>query len=626
MSWKGGPRFMTRRLTVAQAIISFLQNQYVERDGAQHRFFEGCFGIFGHGNVAGIGQALEQDSCLRYYLFRNEQAMVHAASAFAKASFRLRAMVCTSSIGPGATNMVTGAAAATVNRLPVLLLPGDIFARRNVAPVLQQLESPLTQDISVNDCFKPVSRYWDRVQRPEQLLTSLPEALRVLTSPAETGAVTLCLPQDVQAEAFDFPEEFFRKRVWLIPRSRCDQKLLNTAAEWIRMAKKPLIIAGGGVLYSEASQALSSFASATGIPVCETQAGKGSLPFDHAQQLGAVGVTGTPGANILAREADLIIGTGTRYSDFTTASKTAFQNPAVRFININVSEFDTYKHAALPLTGDARVTITELQQAITGYEVAESYRDRIAGFRAAWEKETDRIFNHREEPPITQGEVIGVVNNFAEPSDIVVCAAGSLPGDLHKLWRTSQPGGYHLEYGYSCMGYEIAGGIGVKMACPEREIYVLVGDGSYLMMAQEIVTSLQEHCKINIVIVDNHGFASIGALSRSCGNEGMGTEYRYRRNGKCDGDHLPVDLVANAASLGAWAVSAQTGEELNSALLSARNQSRTSVVVIETSYEQNVPGYESWWDVPIAEVSERDAVKAVRQEYEQARKRERHFF
>jgi 3D-(3,5/4)-trihydroxycyclohexane-1,2-dione acylhydrolase (decyclizing) len=626
MSWKGGPRFMTRRLTVAQAIISFLQNQYVERDGAQHRFFEGCFGIFGHGNVAGIGQALEQDSCLRYYLFRNEQAMVHAASAFAKASFRLRAMVCTSSIGPGATNMVTGAAAATVNRLPVLLLPGDIFARRNVAPVLQQLESPLTQDISVNDCFKPVSRYWDRVQRPEQLLTSLPEALRVLTSPAETGAVTLCLPQDVQAEAFNFPEEFFRKRVWLIPRSRCDQKLLNTAAEWIRMAKKPLIIAGGGVLYSEASQALSSFASATGIPVCETQAGKGSLPFDHAQQLGAVGVTGTPGANILAREADLIIGTGTRYSDFTTASKTAFQNPAVRFININVSEFDTYKHAALPLTGDARVTITELQQAITGYEVAESYRDRIAGFRAAWEKETDRIFNHREEPPITQGEVIGVVNNFAEPSDIVVCAAGSLPGDLHKLWRTSQPGGYHLEYGYSCMGYEIAGGIGVKMACPEREIYVLVGDGSYLMMAQEIVTSLQEHCKINIVIVDNHGFASIGALSRSCGNEGMGTEYRYRRNGKCDGDHLPVDLVANAASLGAWAVSAQTGEELNSALLSARNQSRTSVVVIETSYEQNVPGYESWWDVPIAEVSERDAVKAVRQEYEQARKRERYFF
>jgi 3D-(3,5/4)-trihydroxycyclohexane-1,2-dione acylhydrolase (decyclizing) len=626
MSWKGGPRFMTRRLTVAQAIISFLQNQYVERDGAQHRFFEGCFGIFGHGNVAGIGQALEQDSCLRYYLFRNEQAMVHAASAFAKASFRLRAMVCTSSIGPGATNMVTGAAAATVNRLPVLLLPGDIFARRNVAPVLQQLESPLTQDISVNDCFKPVSRYWDRVQRPEQLLTSLPEALRVLTSPAETGAVTLCLPQDVQAEAFDFPEEFFRKRVWLIPRSRCDQKLLNTAAEWIRMAKKPLIIAGGGVLYSEASQALSSFASATGIPVCETQAGKGSLPFDHAQQLGAVGVTGTPGANILAREADLIIGTGTRYSDFTTASKTAFQNPAVRFININVSEFDTYKHAALPLTGDARVTINELQQAITGYEVAESYRDRIAGFRAAWEKEIDRIFNRRKEPPITQGEVIGVVNNFAEPSDIVVCAAGSLPGDLHKLWRTSQPGGYHLEYGYSCMGYEIAGGIGVKMACPEREIYVLVGDGSYLMMAQEIVTSLQEHCKINIVIVDNHGFASIGALSRSCGNEGMGTEYRYRRNGKCDGDHLPVDLVANAASLGAWAVSAQTGEELNSALLSARNQSRTSVVVIETSYEQNVPGYESWWDVPIAEVSERDAVKAVRQEYEQARKRERHFF
>jgi 3D-(3,5/4)-trihydroxycyclohexane-1,2-dione acylhydrolase (decyclizing) len=617
---------MTRRLTVAQAIVSFLKNQYVERDGAQHRFFEGCFGIFGHGNVAGIGQALEQDSCLRYYLFRNEQAMVHAASAFAKASFRLRSMVCTSSIGPGATNMVTGAAAATVNRLPVLLLPGDIFARRNVAPVLQQLESPLTQDISVNDCFKPVSRYWDRVQRSEQLLTSLPEAVRVLTSPAETGAVTLCLPQDVQAEAFDFPEEFFRKRVWLIPRSRCDQKLLNKAGEWIRAAKAPLIIAGGGVLYSEASQALSSFASATGIPVCETQAGKGALQYDHAQQLGAMGVTGTPGANILAREADLVIGIGTRYSDFTTASKTAFQNPVVRFININVSEFDTYKHAALPLTGDAHVIITELQQAITGYQVDDSYRNRIAGFRAEWEKEIDRIFSRHKAPPITQGEVIGVVSNFAEASDIVVCAAGSLPGDLHKLWRTPRPGGYHLEYGYSCMGYEIAGGIGVKMACPEREVYVLVGDGSYLMMAQEIVTSVQEHCKINIVILDNHGFASIGALSRSCGNEGMGTEYRYRRNGKCDGDHLPVDLVANAASLGAWAVRAQSGKELKAALLSARNQTRTSVVVIETSYEQNVPGYESWWDVPIAEVSERNAVKAARQKYEQARKRERYFF
>jgi 3D-(3,5/4)-trihydroxycyclohexane-1,2-dione acylhydrolase (decyclizing) len=617
---------MTIRLTMAQALISFLKNQHTERDGQQHRFFEGCLGIFGHGNVAGIGQALEQDPGLRYYLFRNEQAMVHAATAFAKSSFRMRTLVCTSSIGPGATNMVTGAATATVNRLPVLLLPGDIFARRHVAPVLQQLESPATQDISVNDCFKPVSRYWDRIQRPEQLLTSLPEAMRVLTSPAETGAVVLSLPQDVQAEAFDFPEGFFQKRVWTISRSRCDQNLLQRAAEWIRAAKKPLIVAGGGVLYSAASGTLSKFAQATGIPVCETQAGKGALPFDHSQEVGAVGVTGTPGANILAREADLILGIGTRYSDFTTASKTAFQNPTVHFININVAEFDAFKHAALPLTGDARVTLEELQQAVAGYKVEESYSSKIAGFRAEWEKEVDRIYGLRKDPPITQGEVIAVVNNFTQASDIVVCAAGSLPGDLHKLWRTRQPGGYHLEYGYSCMGYEIAGGLGAKMANPTREVYVLVGDGSYLMMAQEIVTSLQENCKLNIVLLDNHGFSSIGGLSRGCGNDGMGTNYRYRRDEKYDGEVLPVDFVANAASLGAWAVRARTGEELKAALASARQQPRTSVVVVETSYDQRVPGYESWWDVPIAEVSERESVRAARRNYEEARKKERPFF
>ena len=618
---------MTRRLTVAQGIISFLKNQYVERDGRQSRFFEGCFGIFGHGNVAGIGQALEQDPGLRYYLFRNEQAMVHAAVAFAKATFRMRTMVCTSSIGPGATNMVTGAALATVNRLPVLLLPGDLFARRNVAPVLQQLESPLTQDISVNDCFKPVSRYWDRIQRPEQLLTSLPEALRVLTSPAETGAVTLCLPQDVQAEAFDFPEEFFRKRVWILGRGRCDERSLQLAGEWIRGAKRPLIVAGGGVLYSEACEALSGFAQQTGIPLCETQAGKGALPYDHPQELGAVGVTGTPGANILAREADLIIGIGTRYSDFTTASKTAFQNPSVRFININISEFDAFKHAALALTGDARVTIQELQQAVAGYKVEGSYQGRIAGFRGDWEKEVNRLYGLRKDPPITQAEVIGIVNNFTEATDIMVCAAGSMPGDLHKLWRTRQPGGYHMEYGFSCMGYEVAGGLGAKMAHPEREVYVLVGDGSYLMMAQEIITTLQEGYKLNIVLLDNHGFSSIGGLSRSCGNEGMGTEYRYRGScGKYNGDILPVDFEANAKSLGAWTARARTGDELKAALQCARKQQSTSVVVIETAYDQRVPGYESWWDVPVAEVSEHESVKAVRREYEEARKKERYFF
>src|SRR5579862_7307292 len=617
---------MSVRLTAAQAAVKFLQRQYSERDGKRYQFFGGCLGIFGHGNVAGLGQALEQDRGLRYYLFRNEQGMVHAAAGFAKASFRMRTLVCTSSIGPGATNMVTGAAAATVNRLPVLLLPADIFARRNVAPVLQQLESPLTQDISVNDCFKPVSRYWDRIQRPEQLLTSLPEAMRVLTSPADTGAVTISLPQDVQTEAFDFPEEFFRKRIWVIPRNRCDQHLLQRAAEWIRASKKPLIIAGGGVLYSESSEALSKFARSTGIPVCETQGGKGALPYDHLQEVGAVGVTGTPGANILAREADLVLGVGTRYSDFTSASKTAFQNPAVRFININVSEFDAFKHTALPLTGDARVILEDLHVATAGFQITKDYRAGIARFRDDWEKEVDRIYSIRKEPPISQGEVIGVVNEVSGASDILVCAAGSLPGDLHKLWRTRQPGGYHMEYGYSSMGYEIAGGLGAKMAHPEREVFVLVGDGSYLMMAQEIVTSIQEGLKLNIVLLDNHGFSSIGGLSRSCGNEGMGTNYRYRRGGKYDGDNLPVDFAANAASLGAWAVRARTREELAAAISASRKQPRTSVVVVETSYDERVPGYESWWDVAIAEVSTSEAVKSARRKYEEARKKERLFF
>ena len=616
---------MTQRMTTAGATIAFLKNQYSERDGQRFRFFEGCMGIFGHGNVAGLGQALEQDNDLRYYLVRNEQAMVHTAAAFAKASNRLRTLACTTSIGPGATNMVTGAATATINRVPVLLLPGDIFARRNVAPVLQQLEWPTSQDISVNDCFKPVARYWDRIERPDQILTALPAAMRVLTSPAETGAVVIAMPQDVQAEAFDYPDTFFEERVWVIPRTRCDVKLLKQAIEWIHSSRKPLLVAGGGVLYSEASEALKSFASATGIPVVETQAGKGSLPYDHPQALGAMGVTGTPGANILAREADLIIGVGTRYSDFTTASQTAFQNPSVRFVNLNICEFDAYKQAALPLVADARVTLEELTDALRAFHVEQSYAARAGSFREGWDKEVDRIYNLGWGPPISQGEVIGVVNEVSEARDVVVCAAGSMPGDLHKLWRTRDPKGYHLEYGYSCMGYEIAGGLGVKMASPDREVYVMVGDGSYLMMAQEIVTALQEGYKLNIVVVDNHGFSSIGGLSRACGNEGMGTEYRYRQDGKLDGNVISVDFVENARSLGACAVRAHTREDLRRALLDARKRPQTSVVVIETDYAKRVPGYESWWDVPIAEVSEVESVRAARAHYVEARKKERVF-
>lgn len=617
----------TVRLTMAQAIIRFLQNQYVERDGQQAPFFAGCWGIFGHGNVAGIGQALQQTPEFRYYQARNEQAMVHIAAAYARMKNRLQTFACTTSIGPGATNMVTAAAGATINRLPVLLLPGDIFARRNVAPVLQQLELPHSQDISVNDCFKPISRYWDRLNRPEQAITALPEAMRVLTSPAEAGAVTLSLPQDVQAEAYDYPEGLFEKRVWTIPRRRPDAALISRAAEWIASSHKPLIIAGGGVIYSQATQALRKFAEGTGIPVAETQAGKGSMPYDHPLSLGAMGVTGTPGANLTARDADLVIGVGTRYSDFTTASKTAFQNPEVRFINVNVAEFDAHKHAALPLVGDALVTLQELTAALAAYDTGDDYRAQAERFNRQWDAEVSRIYGLEHGPPISQGEVIGAVNTASRPHDVVLCAAGSLPGDLHKLWRTRDPKGYHLEYGYSCMGYEIAGGLGVKMADPDREVYVMVGDGSYLMMAQEIVTAVQEGLKLIIILIDNHGFASIGGLSQSVGSAGFGTHYRYRNaeSGHLDGDHLPVDFAANARSLGAHVIEAHDLPSLKEALEAAKGQTRTTVIAIETDREQRVPGYESWWDVPVAQVSELESVQEAHENYEASLRKERNY-
>jgi len=624
-----------RRLTMAQAVVEFLTQQHVERDGQKHAFFAGMFGIFGHGNVAGIGQALHQSTgTFRYYQSRNEQAMVHTAAAFAKMSNRLRTFACTSSIGPGATNMVTGAALATINRLPVLLLPGDIFAGRLVAPVLQQLESPHTQDISVNDCFRPVSVYWDRINRPEQIITALPEAMRVLTSPVETGTVTLALPQDVQAEAFDYPSALFERRVWTVARPRADQSLLTRAAEWIRGSKQPLIIAGGGVIYGEATDALRHWVERTGIPVGETMAGKGALPFNHPQALGAVGVTGTPGANIVAREADLVIVLGSRLSDFTTASKTAFQHPDVRFVNVNVAGFDAAKHAALPLVADVRVTLEELDALTAGYTVPAEYRARVERMGVEWDAEIERIYNldvtadtDASPRPISQGEVIGAVNGASRPQDVLVCAAGSLPGDLHKLWRTRDPKGYHLEYGYSCMGYEIAGGLGVKMAAPERDVYVMVGDGSYLMLAQEIVTAVQEDCKLIVVLLDNHGFSSIGGLSESVGSAGFGTHYRFRDSatGLLDGEILPVDLAANARSLGAEVIEATDLPSLRSALETARANKRTTVIVVEVDREQRVGGYESWWDVPIAEVSEVEAVQQARVEYEVARRRERVF-
>jgi 3D-(3,5/4)-trihydroxycyclohexane-1,2-dione acylhydrolase (decyclizing) len=623
----------TIRLTAAQALVRFLAAQSVERDGVRHRFFGGCFGIFGHGNVAGVGQALLQHpDLLRYHQGRNEQAMVHAAVAYARMRNRLGALVCTSSIGPGATNMVTGAALATINRLPVLLVPGDVFAGHGPDPVLQQLEVPWAGDVSVNDAFRPVSRYFDRISRPEQVIPAALAAMRVLTSPAETGAVTLAFPQDVQAEAFDCPEELLADRTWHVPRQAPDPSALAAAVDAIRAARRPLVIAGGGVIYAEATEQLRAFCEATGIPVGETQAGKGSLPYDHPSNLGAVGATGTFAANRLAAAADLVIGIGTRYSDFTTASKTAFQDPSVRFVNVNVAELDSAKHGGIRVTADARVALELLTEGLRGHAVDDAYRAEAKALNAEWDAEVARLYALGHEPLPAQSEVIGAVNDAAAPTDVVVCAAGAMPGDLHKLWRTRDPKGYHVEYGYSCMGYEIPGGIGVKLAAPEREVVVLVGDGSYLMMPGELVTAVQERLKLTVVLVDNHGFNSIGGLSRSLGLQGFGTQYRYVDGERpvLDGDDdppptLPLDLAANAASLGARAERVDTIAELREALARARDTDGVSVIVVEVDRYEGVPSYESWWDVPVAEVSELTAVQAARREYEEARRAERRF-
>jgi len=622
----------TVRLTMAQALIKYLTCQYTERDGDENALFAGCFGVFGHGCVSGIGQALQQYPQFRYYQTRNEQAMVHASAAYAKMKNRLQTFVCLSSIGPGATNMITGAAVATTNHLPVLLLPGDIFARRNVAPVLQQLESEITQDISVSDCFKPVSRYWDRINRADQILTALPEAMRVLTSPADTGAVTISLPEDTQTEAHDYPVEFFKKRIWSIPRNRADHAALAEAARWIRDSKCPLIIAGGGVIYSGAQDVLEQFVEKTGIPVGVTMAGKGSLLYDNKLNLGAIGVTGNFAANRIARQADLVIGIGTRYSDFTTASKTAFQNPNVRFVNINVAEFDAYKHAALPLLADARVTLEELADLLEGYQVGKNYKQKAQQLHDEWQEEVDRIYAIRNEPLPSQGELIGVVNELSEPDAVMINAAGSMPGDLHKLWRTRHSKNFHLEYGYSCMGYEIAGGLGIKMAAPERQVIVMVGDGSYLMLCNEIVTSIQEGYKLTIVLMDNRGFNSIGGLSRSIGQEGFGTRYAFPSDNKLPDDEsdeveaLPVNYAMNARGLGAYVIECKTYDDFVEAFKESRKTDRTTVICIQNDRYIGVPGYESWWDVPVAEVSEMDSVKQARKEWEKNIKLERYFF
>jgi len=528
--------------------------------------------------------------------------------------------------------MVTGAALATINRLPVLLLPGDVFASRGPDPVLQQLETPNDGTLSVNDCFRPVSRYWDRISRPEQVIGAALAAMRVLTDQAETGAVTLALPQDVQTEAFDYPEAFFGKRIWHVGRPLPDAGAMERATATIQAARRPMIVAGGGVIYSEATEALGRLCERTGIPVGETQAGKGSLRYDHPCALGAVGATGTFAANRAAREADLIIGVGTRWSDFTTASKTAFQNPEVRFVNINIAGFDASKHTGLALLGDARSTLQALDGALAGYEVEQGYREQNAGESREWDGEVGRLYALGHGPLPAQSEVIGAVNSFSDPEDVVVCAAGSMPGDLHKLWRTRDPKGYHVEYGYSCMGYEISGGLGVKMAAPEREVYVMCGDGSYLMMNSEIVTSIQEGHKLTIVLVDNSGFSSIGALSRSVGSDGFGTHYRYRKGGsigldseETPGDVLPVDLAKGAESLGAYVIRTKNIEDLKRALADAKDVDRTVVIYIPVDRYEGVPDYDSFWDVPVSEVSEMESVSSAREEYAQNKKAERRY-
>lgn len=617
----------TVRVTAAQAIVRYLAAQYTSRDGVEQPLFAGMFGIFGHGNVTGIGQALEEHKdLLTYYRPQNEQAMVHSAVAYAKVKNRLQTFACTSSVGPGATNMVTGAALATVNRLPVLLLPGDIFANRRPHPVLQQLEQPYSQDISVNDAFRSVSRYFDRIYRPEQLLSSLPEAMRVLTDPAETGAVTLALPEDVQTEAFDVPEAFFEKRVWYVRRPVPDDDALAEAATLIAKAKRPLIVSGGGSIYSEASDAIGDFATSLCIPVSETQAGKGILPWNHPWNLGPIGANGGIAANRMAQDADLVIAVGTRLGDFATSSKTAFQNPNVKFIGINVASMDAYKMGALSLVGDARATLQALQQKAERSDETD-YRIDVAALKQEWDSLVDAQRAGKDGIATTQAQVIGIVNEAASANDTVVCAAGGMPGDLLKLWRTERPGGYHVEYGFSCMGYEIAGGLGVKMASPEHEAFIMVGDGSYLMMHTEIVTAVQEGLKLIIVLVDNGGYQCIRGLQMSSGSPSFGNELRFRdeSTGILSGDYVPVDFARNAESLGARAITADGPDGLRNALEEAKAETRTTMVYVRVDPDERVPNYEGWWDVPIAEVSEEESVNQTRAQYEEDLRKQRWF-
>lgn len=600
------------RLTTAQALVRFLAAQHVERDGQRHAFFAGVLGIFGHGNLAGVGQALQQQQALRFVPARNEQSMVHLAAGYARGRRRLGTWACTSSIGPGATNMVTAAAGATINRLPVLLLPGDTFATRRPDPVLQQLEQPWGRGVTVNDALAPVCRLFDRVQRPEQLWSALTDAMRVLTDPADTGAVTIALPQDVQAEAHDFPAVMFEPRTWQVERPAPPRERIRELAERLRAANQPLLVAGGGVAYSEAEAELAAFASATGVPVATTQAGMGAIPWDHEGCLGGVGVTGTSAANEYAAAADLVIGVGTRWADFTTASRTGFRADAT-LVAINVARVDAVKHAAAPIVADARAALRALAVELEGWHAGSGIGMRVGELRRTWQGERTRVTGERSRVPAGQGTVIGAVNDaVGSGGGTVVCAAGSMPGDLHRLWHAETPDAYHVEYGFSCMGYEIPGAIGMQLALPRQHVVAMVGDGSWLMMHGELVTAIQERIPLTVVLVDNHGYGSIGALSRSLGCGGFGTALEH-----ADGASMEIDYVASAAALGAHAVRAGSADDVACEVRAARERGGVTVVVVETDPSRAVPSYGEWWDVPVPEVASSGPVGAARARYEQ---------
>jgi 3D-(3,5/4)-trihydroxycyclohexane-1,2-dione acylhydrolase (decyclizing) len=605
----------TVRLTMAQALLKFLDNQYISVDGQERKFVKGVFGIFGHGNVTGIGEALENfRGDLTYYQGKNEQGMAHAAIAYAKQKNRLEIFACTSSIGPGALNMVTAAGTATVNRIPVLFLPGDIFACRQPDPVLQQIENPADYTISANDAFKPVSKYWDRIVRPEQLMTALLNAMRVLTDPVDTGAVTLALPQDVQTEAYDYPESFFRKRVHYIDRAAPSEGAIRRAVQLLQGKKKPLIIAGGGVHYAQATEELKAFAEAFRIPVTETQAGKSALPWNHPLNQGAVGANGALSGNLLAKEADVVIAVGTRLTDFPTASKTAFQNPDVSILSINVSKFDAMKMDACMVVADAKEALAALTAALREVGYTSGYTaDELASLKKRWDEEVDRLCRAEADGGLAQTRVLGEINRAIREEDIIVCAAGSMPGDLHRIWRSTLPKTYHMEYGFSCMGYEVSGALGIKMAEPEKEVYALVGDGSYLMLHSELVTSIQEGYKINVLLLDNNGYQCIYNLQRSQGSEGFGNEFRHRskETGRLTGPYMQIDFAAHARGLGAVTYTARTVDELKAALADARKQTVSTLIDIKVLPGTGTPSYESWWRLGVAEVSDSDKVRAA---------------